>query len=206
MMLRIAASLALTVIAARIDMAVPMVSVTPAQRTWAKSLSRGVATVRRLFTTFAVALCLAGCGTTVPSGEPVALLTGAMPFDEEECSNRDLAAQLLVDPKYGTTLAGYPDIRTPVMWRPGFTGRRAGSEVVVVDSNGQVIATTGESYRILGAMLFRTREPLDEFEGGQVFSPIGVDLFYACDLVGPWATQPAPGTQCGSSFPCPGRP
>jgi hypothetical protein len=146
--------------------------------------------MRRASATLALALCLLGCGSVVLPGEPVQLLTGAMPFDEDECSgNGDAVSQLLVDPEYGTTLAGYPDTRAPVMWPPGFTGRRVGSEVVVVDPNGNAVATTGHSYRISGNMLFQTSErELSMYRRGTVLSLIGVDMFYACDLVRPEAT------------------
>jgi hypothetical protein len=36
----------------------------------------------------------------------------------------------------------------PVMWPSGYTARRAGSEVEVLDTQGKVIATTGRTYRI----------------------------------------------------------
>jgi hypothetical protein len=159
--------------------------------------------------TLALALCLPGCGSKEPPGEPVQLLTGAMPFDEDECTrNGDwIAQQLLVDPEYGTTFAGWPDTRAPVMWRPGFTGRQVGSEVAVLDPDGNVVATTGRSYTIVGTMLFRTWEPgFSEFRSGTVLSPIGVDMFYACGPVRPAPTGPAPGSQCGLSFPCSDRP
>ena len=113
-----------------------------------------------------------------------------MPFDEDECArNGDAVAQLLVDPNYGTTLAGYPDTRAPVMWRPGFTGRRVGTDVVVVDPNGHVVATTGQSYRIAGNFLFWISEPdLSTYKRGVVLSSIQGNMFYACGRIGPEAT------------------
>src|SRR6185369_13573323 len=62
--------------------------------------------MRRAATAFALALVLLGCGSVVPTGEPVQLLTGAMPFDADECSSDFyVASELLVDAEYGTALA-----------------------------------------------------------------------------------------------------
>ena len=152
----------------------------------------------RRFTAFlALALIVVGCGSTVPFGEPVQLLTGAMPFDQDECTrNAHTASQLLVDPEHGTTIAGYPDTRYPVMWPPGFTGRRVGSEVVVSDPNGKAVATTGTSYTMTGALLFDSPEWSSEYRRGMVLSLIGVDMFYACGPVRPaptWVPVPIGG-------------
>jgi hypothetical protein len=38
----------------------------------------------------------------------------------------------------------------PVMWPPGSTARRAGSEVEVLDKQGSVVARTGSRYLIEG--------------------------------------------------------
>ena len=71
----------------------------------------------RATATFALALLLVGCGSPAPTGELVELLTGAMPFDEDECrQDFTVPSMLLVDPEYGTVLAGFlPDQRTPVV-------------------------------------------------------------------------------------------
>jgi hypothetical protein len=87
----------------------------------------------------AVALVVAGCSTT--DGQPVQLLTG-VPEGGENCHLLPFDGLLVVDPKYGTAIitdAG----RETMSWRPGFTGRRIGSEVEVVDPNGRVQVTTG---------------------------------------------------------------
>jgi len=147
--------------------------------------------VRRLTATLALALLLLGCGLVAPRGEPVQLLTGAMPFDPDQCPDSALA-QLLVDPQYGTALAEYGGSRTPVMWRPGFTGRRVGSKVVVLDATGNVVATTGQSYLIAGNYLLETADGENGiFRRGWVGSTIGVNMFYACDFVRPHATTDA---------------
>jgi hypothetical protein len=131
-----------------------------------------------------LALCLFGCGSTAPSGEPVQLLTG-MPLAPDECNPWDTVGgtMLVVDPQYGTAIAWSNAKRTPVMWPLGFTGRLVGSEVVVVDSNDNLVATTGQSYNIKGI-------DLPQFGDGvigrrSVPSPIGVDMLYACGLIRP---------------------
>jgi hypothetical protein len=147
--------------------------------------------MRRVATTFALALCLLGCGSKAPPGEPVQLLTGVMPFDQDECSHDFwIASELLVDPQFGTALAGWNDgTRIPVMWPPGFSARRVGSEVVVVDTNDKLVATTGQSYSIAGNPLYQTADGEHGiFRRGYVPSPIGEDMLYACGLVRPEAT------------------
>lgn len=141
--------------------------------------------MRRLTATLALQLCLLGCGSKAPPGEPVQLLTGVLPFDQDECSPVQ-AAQLYVDPQYGASL-GLPwdlAVRTPVMWPPGFTGRRVGSEVVVLDPIGNVVATTGQTYSMDGNFLSQTATGENNiFRRGYVPSPIGVDMLYACGHV-----------------------
>jgi len=147
--------------------------------------------MRRAATAFALALVLLGCGSVVPTGEPVQLLTGAMPFDADECSSDFyVASELLVDAEYGTALASFLAGETvPVMWPPGFTGSRIGSAVVVRDPTGNVVATTGHSYSIRGNMLFAISEGgLSTYKRRVVLSPIRKKMLYACALVRPEAT------------------
>jgi hypothetical protein len=106
--------------------------------------------MRRITATLSLALCLLGC-----AGE-VRLLTGG----HEGCSIGGtapmvIAGVLIADPQAGTAIRVDPDMavewgpevagRTlPVMWSPGFTGRRLLSgEVEVVHPEGVVILTTG---------------------------------------------------------------
>jgi hypothetical protein len=177
--------------------------------------------MRRITAGLALALSLLGCGSpipsgepvipseepTIPPGEPVELLTGAMPFDEDECTAGFPAFELILDPRFGTAVAGLPESggdRYPVMWRPGFSGIRDGGRVVVVDPDGNFVATTGESYKLAGHILWRTPEPGGEdFNRRNVLSLIGIDMFYACGLVRPEPTMVPPGEQCGMSFACP---
>jgi hypothetical protein len=85
---------------------------------------RGVA----ISVALALALSLLGCGAGSP-GESVALLTGATGcYAGGEGGS---TAPLLAEPQYGTSWLG-----TPVMWPSGYTARRAGSEVEVLDAHG----------------------------------------------------------------------
>ena len=61
---------------------------------------------------------------------------------------------LLPDAQYGTSFKG-----KPVMWPDGFSARRAGDQVEVRNSHGQVVATTGRLYHI-------SRAPLDNGDLG----------------------------------------
>ena len=142
--------------------------------------------------------CLLGCSDkAAPSGDPVELLTGTMPFDADECTDGGALAVLIVDSKYGTALdreyGTSPTGPVPVMWPPGFTGRRVGGAVVVVDPKGRAVAETGQSYLFSGNVLIRApvggwpnREDR-KYRRGWVNSLIGPDMFYACG-----AATPAP--------------
>jgi hypothetical protein len=101
----------------------------------------GVAAVRRVIGTLTLVLCLSGCQAAV--GEPVDLLTGVEPNSCFAGGETGTTGPLVVDPKYGTSLNG-----KPVMWPVGFTARRVGGEVKVLDGAGNVRATTGRLYHI----------------------------------------------------------
>jgi hypothetical protein len=73
---------------------------------------------------------------------------------EVGCFTNAAEGPLTVDPKWGTAITDEGvngGFTAPVMWPPRYTGRRVGSEVVVLDSRGNVVATTGRKYRIEGA-------------------------------------------------------
>jgi hypothetical protein len=106
--------------------------------------------MKRLVTTIAVVLGLVGCG---PSGGP--LLTGD-PLGNGWCYLAEGGGRLVVDPSYGTAIippdgsTGTLSDRRIVAWRPGYTARRSGPEVEVLDPQGRVVATTGRSYLLRG--------------------------------------------------------
>lgn len=102
--------------------------------------------MKRLVTTIAVVLGLVGCGSSGGS-----LLTGD-PLGGN-CYMATASGRLVVDRSYGTAIigdGGTVDGLTIVAWRPGYTARRSGSEVEVLDPQGRVVATTGRSYLIPG--------------------------------------------------------
>jgi hypothetical protein len=99
--------------------------------------------MRRVTTTLALALCLLGCSLVLP-WDRVELLTSSE--DYGSCDLMGPIGKLTADPKFGTVFDGMP-----VMWPPGFTGRRVGSEVEVLNPSGKVVATTGRSYEMFPA-------------------------------------------------------
>ena len=124
--------------------------------------------MRLAVTALVLALCMIGCA-------PVALLTGVPPGfpsnSASACYTNWAHGRLVVDPRYGTAIIDTDmnpanTTAVAVMWRPGLTARRVGSEVEVVDEAGNVVAITGHTYRI---------------DGGYV----GEDprVFWACDGV-----------------------
>ena len=119
-----------------------------------------------------VAVLAVGCGL-MPSSQSVQLLTGSPPpIGSGGCFTNSASGQLVVDPKYGTAIIN-DDVQATfpvtVAWRPGFTARHFGSEVEVLDPQGNVVAVTGRSYRIAGGYV--------DWPG------LSVHLFWACDFV-----------------------
>jgi hypothetical protein len=105
--------------------------------------------VRRVITTLALALVVVGCsaahsgGSAAASAEPVELLTGVDGCWAGGESSSGISGLLVSDPGSGTAING-----TPIMWPIGFTGRRAGGEVEVLNADGKIVATTGRTYHI----------------------------------------------------------
>jgi hypothetical protein len=130
----------------------------------------------RATTALALALSLVGCGSAEASGDPVQLITGVPPGMGGGCYTNSAVGPLIVDPTYGTAITDENGGgTTPVVWRPGFTGRRVGSEIVVRDSNGNVVATTGRTYKIAGGYV----------SGGPDWPELPTRMFWACDFVIP---------------------
>jgi len=108
----------------------------------------------RLSLMFLVAVTAAGC-----EGPPVTLLTGQNPFTDGEpgmvgCYTNFAVGELEVDATYGTAITDESIGGTgPVRWPTGYSGRHSGSEVEVLDRDGQVVARTGNRYQIEGAFV-----------------------------------------------------
>jgi len=104
---------------------------------------------KRVGVALALGLVLAGCGLFVPGY--VQLATGDGP-----CYTSVISGLLVADPTSGTAIiedvnAGQGATRPmPVVWPSGFTGRRVGSEVEVLDWHGNVAYTTGQHVALAG--------------------------------------------------------
>jgi hypothetical protein len=131
----------------------------------------------RVAVTLALSLCrsvVLGCG---PSDDGVQLITGRPPQAASGCFTNSAAGLLIVDPKYGTAIRDRASggATTTLAWRPNFSARRLGAEVEVLDPLGNVVATTGQAYRIDGG-----------YVGGDSSWPqFPIRVFWACDRVTP---------------------
>jgi hypothetical protein len=140
---------------------------------------------KRLVATVALALVVLGCSPSVQLGEPVEVLTGfpTLLGNGPGCYTNSASGQLIADPQYGTAVIDEIMLRVtgtipspvPVMWRPGYSAHRLGSEVAVTDTSGNVVATTGHRYLIAGG-----------YVGGDISTPRQpTGVFWACDTVTP---------------------
>ena len=149
----------------------------------------------------ALALCLVGCGL-LPSnfrppgaahGDPVSILTSPKP----ECFAADVSGLLVVDPTYGTAIVGdnhssmlpLSDVPVTVAWPPGFTARRSGSEVEVLDPQGNVVGTTGQSYQFMGGFVSAGGS------SGIVWPELTKGVLLSCGDLAPEAPPTPPPTQ-----------
>ena len=156
--------------------------------------------------TLALALVLVGCElplTELPPTRPV-IVTGS-PANSTlmmggnghgGCIWVRNTGLLVADPNYGTAIrfmdsGGLPaDAGIPVLWPPGFVGRRSGSEVEVLDPHGKAVAVTGKMYLTDGGWV-DDREPTTA-PGFTLYWPgLGVpSAWWACgDLLDPAAVR-----------------
>jgi hypothetical protein len=112
-------------------------------------------------------LTLAVVACASPPSDSVLLVTGA-PMGmsgDVGCYTDSASGPLVTDPRYGTAIIDrggmnqQTNIAVPVAWRPGFSGRRAGSELEVLDPAGNVVAVTGRDYVIQGGGVTRENWP-----------------------------------------------
>lgn len=116
--------------------------------------------MRRIVTSLALALSLLGCDARVLPWDQVRLRTS----DTDTTVGCFLAGregELIVDPELGLAWRAGPDDIRPVIWPRGFTGRRVGTNVEVLDRDGEVVATTG-------------------WKGEITYSKLEAGLVYAC--------------------------
>jgi hypothetical protein len=137
--------------------------------------------VRRVAIVLGVAVLLVAgwwVGRELLPGQPVFLLTGVSPttcYAGGESSS-GISGVLRPDPSFGTVIG-----TTPIMWPVGYTARRVGSEVEVLDMEGRVKATTGRSYRMSIA-------PLNNFPVAPSFNPAPPSKYFpaAANCGYPW--------------------
>ena len=95
--------------------------------------------------TVGLVLLLAGCGAAPVAtwGEQVPLLRAT--DREPACVGVYEVMDIVADPNVGTVAkqGGWP-----LKWPQGYTGWRSGSEVQVLDPNGEVVLTTGQRYEL----------------------------------------------------------
>jgi len=142
---------------------------------------------KRVAATLVLAVTLVGCENGY---QTVPLVTG-VPNSMKgtngrvACFTNSASGPLVTDPRYGTAIIDMDTVKVmglasplppvPVAWRPGFTGRRVGSEVEVLDPHGNVVAMTGRNYAIAGAGV-----DVKDMPGLPTNS-----AFWACDFVLP---------------------
>ena len=118
---------------------------------------------KRVVAVLALALVVLACGEQLQLGEPVPLLPGYPEPTVKGCYAMSVTGPLVVDPEYGTAMIiedlGSKPFRTIVGWPQGYTARRAGSEVAVLDPDGKVVAVTGRKYRVERADLPGVDDP-----------------------------------------------
>jgi hypothetical protein len=104
--------------------------------------------VRRALLVSLAALLLAGCGF---GGESVPLLTATEPHPEGLPDGSCLLwwgqGELIESATAGTAARQPAGVIITLRWPMGYTARRSGGSVEVLDSRGQVVAVTGRKYQ-----------------------------------------------------------
>lgn len=105
--------------------------------------------MRRAIWVLALLCVVSACGLDIVPGEPVALLTAS---GNPGCFVANTTGMLIVDPEAGTAIVSEDMGKTTVRvrWPEGYTGRKSGDQVEVLDRSGHVVARTGQRYELLG--------------------------------------------------------
>jgi hypothetical protein len=82
-----------------------------------------------------------------PNAETVVLLTGGL--EPVGCPAAVVEGQLIPDASAGSAIQ-LGDLVWAIRWPVGYSGRRAGDEVAILDQTGQVVARTGTRIRLAG--------------------------------------------------------
>jgi len=96
--------------------------------------------MRRVLTALALALSLLGCATT---SDDVPLLTNEMERGGG-CWLLHVVVDVFANTTFGTAVGSAGG--APLTWPRGYTARRAGTEVEVLDRDGKVVLKTGGRY------------------------------------------------------------
>jgi hypothetical protein len=124
--------------------------------------------LRRITAALALSTCLLGCGSVRdptpgmpgepvvapagPLGEPVPLVTANGPWGGGGSWS---VMDVIADPAFGTVNKASG---SPLTWPTGFTARRTGTEVAVLDTQGTVVLTTGERYWLASSLSYVDQE------------------------------------------------
>jgi hypothetical protein len=86
---------------------------------------------------------------TACAGEPVALATDS---ENLGCFVANTTGLLVPDATAGTAIVSedMAESTAQVLWPAGYTARRSGGEIEVLDRGGLVVARTGQRYELLG--------------------------------------------------------
>jgi hypothetical protein len=141
-----------------------------------------------------LALVLVGCGSaasssSVPSqgasGEAVALLTDTVGCYAGGEESGAVIGVLVPEPSAGTAIRRTLDRGDmPILWPLGYTARRVGTEIEVLDTHGEIKATTGRTYFISPGM--PGGKPGPRLVGGAL--PAAADCGYPWDFIDCTAT------------------
>ena len=100
---------------------------------------------------FVLALGLSGCAGVPWATPEVVVLAKRTDMFTPNCHTFATTGTLVPDGEAGTAIVEDGTTRTlPVRWPEGFSGRRVGTVIEVLDDAGNVIAKTGERYEFVG--------------------------------------------------------
>ena len=114
--------------------------------------------VARAFLASALAACVAGGpGEPIRSRDDVGILVAPSPQVRDGqvtmgCAAALIEGELVEDPDAGVAILDGGSPR-PVVWPTGYSARRVGSEVQVLDASSGVVATTGEDVSMGGGAI-----------------------------------------------------
>jgi hypothetical protein len=103
--------------------------------------------MRRITAGLALAFCLIGCASSGGGSVPLKTDESVTRYGDM-CILMHEVVDVTADPLSGEPVLNGGGGAYDVSWPHGFTARRAGSEVEVLDASGSVVLTTGARYWI----------------------------------------------------------